>query len=66
VSSIQRRLLDQWGPSYEVLQRSLYAAQDHFELKVEILTFWSELDPNGWSAGHGPWITPAQRRGNHL
>lgn len=41
VSYIQRRLLEQWGertPGYEVLQRALYAAQDHFELKVEILT----------------------------
>jgi hypothetical protein len=48
VCAIQRRVLDQWGertPSYEVLQRSLYEAQDRFELKVEILT--SELDSNG-------------------
>ncbi|CAK9187011.1 unnamed protein product, partial [Ilex paraguariensis] len=37
VCSIQRRLLDQWGerpPAYEVLQRSLYEAQDRFELKL--------------------------------
>lgn len=42
--------MDQWGerpPAYEVLQRSLYEAQDRFELKVEMLKKMSELDPNG-------------------
>lgn len=50
VSSIQRRLLDQMRTpdyTYEVSQRTLYEAQDRFELKVKILTKMSEFDPNG-------------------